>query len=91
MVKLVFKAEEPQHLATAWRIFAAVAMNPLRQTEISFSRESGKEIKSLENKANLATPDRGTLGIGGCGDIFIVDDYPTTCWRQQPSQKVKHR
>src|SRR6267378_3686941 len=66
-------------------------MNALRQTEISFSRERWKKIKSLENKTNLAAPNRSTLRIGGLGDIFVIDDYPTACRRQQPSQEVKHR
>ncbi len=42
MMQLIFQTEQAQHIFAKLRIAAAVAVNSLRQSEISFSRQSAE-------------------------------------------------
>src|SRR5690349_3381676 len=90
-MQLVLETQKAQHVASKLRIAAAVAVNSLRESEISFSRQRREKVESLKNKADFLASNGRALGVRGGGDVFAVDDDSAFGRRQQAAQQMKHR
>src|SRR6185369_10586422 len=89
-MKLIFESEQSEHVAPELWIAAAIAMNSLRQSEISFSSEGREKIESLKNKSDLLATNRRSLCVRCRRDIVAIDDDAARRRRQQASEQVKH-
>ena len=58
----VFELEQPQNLATSFRIAAIAGMDFFGELQISLSRQGRKQIEPLKDKADLSPADVRPLG-----------------------------
>src|SRR5689334_23370464 len=61
VMQLVLESEQSQDFAASLRIAAAVAVNSLRQSEISFGGQRWKKIESLKDEADLFAANCGAF------------------------------
>src|SRR5580765_3842818 len=90
-MELVFEAQQLQNFPAPLRILAAIAVNALRQPKIPVSGKCWKQVETLKHKANFAPSDVGAFSIRSGGQVFVVNDYPASGWREQTAQQVEHR
>jgi hypothetical protein len=69
----------------------AVAMNVLRDGDVSFGGESGKKIEALEDETDFVAAQFGALGIGHSGEVVAVDENAAAGGLRQAADHVKQR
>ena len=69
----------------------AVAMNVLRDGDVSLGGESGKKIEALEDETDFVAAQFGALGIGHSGEIVAVDENAAAGGLRQAADHVKQR
>ena len=65
------------NIETVW--IESIAVNVLRDSDISIGIESGQEIKTLEDKTNFVAAEFGALAIRHFRQVISVHQDLTTC------------
>lgn len=90
VIEAFFDAEHPRDDLEAVRI-EAVAMNVLRDGDISLGSEGRKKVEALEDESDFVTAQLGTLGVGHRGEIVAVDKNAAARSLCQTADDVKER
>src|SRR5229473_4251352 len=91
MVQFVLESEQTQNFAASLGILAAIAMNSLGQTKVTFSRQRGKKVEPLKHKPNFSAANIGAFCVRRGRQIFAINNNATRRWRQQAAEQMQHR
>src|SRR5262249_37796514 len=92
MVQFVFKLEQTQNPSAPFWMGSAVPfflVDSLSQFQVALGCKGREQVKALKDKADLAPPDFGSLGVAHGCQVGAVHRNPAASRRQQAPNYVK--
>src|SRR5262245_49649249 len=90
MMHLVLELQQPQNLAAFFRISTTVSgMDLFGELQVAFGRQRWKQIKALEDKADLAAANIGPCGVGYLRNILVTNPDAAACRAKQSTEQMQ--